>query len=129
LIEVINKITTLSEEQWNELRYSPIPIANKIEKNNLLLKTKIEGYVNKYFTYIRDCFSDLDGKNGFQLEVVSAQIKCCYMKLKKESNQTVVFDSIIDWVMKEINAKNRYACEAIVSFFVQNCEVFDEISE
>lgn len=129
LIELINKIALLNGGQLEQLRYSPIPIANKIEKNNQLLKTKIEAYVNKYFTFIRDCFRDLDGKNGFQLEAISSEFKLCYLKLKKETNQDLVFELIVDWVMKETKTSYKNACEAIVSFFVQNCEVFDEISE
>ena len=129
LIELVNKIVLLNGDELNELKYSPVPIVNKIEKNNELLKTKIKAYIDKYFTFIRDSLRDLDGKNGFQLEVLSSEVRNCYIKLKKERDQSLVFNLIVDWVMKETKTPNRDACEVIVTFFVQNCEVFDEISE
>ena len=129
LIEVMNMMATISGSKLEKLRYSPIPISNKIEDDNEFLKTKIKSYVDKYFIFIRDCFRDLDGKNGFQLEVISSEIKTCYLKLNEERNQNLVFELIVNWVMKETKTDDRNACEAIVSFFVQNCEVFDEIPE
>lgn len=129
IFELINRITLIEGKQLKELNYSPVPIKNKIESKNEMLKTKIESYVEKYYTFIRDCLRELDGKNGFQSDVISCEIKACYLKLKGETDQNLVFELIVDWMMKETKTIRREACEVLVSYFVQNCEVFDEISE
>ena len=41
----------------------------------------------------------------------------------------VVFDQIVEWVKLKSGNDNRIASEIVVSFFVQNCEVFDAITE
>ena len=87
-------------------------------------------YVTIYYPYIRDCFKELEGLNGFRLTVLSLQIKSCFIKLEGISdNKTDIFNQLVDWVMTKTLSTSRDACEAVVSFFVQNCEVFYEITE
>lgn len=126
---IIDKIVLLKECDFEKLNYSPVPLTKKIKKDNLLLNIKIKGYVDTYFTFIRDCLRNHDGKNGFQSEVLSSQIKTAYLKLKKENDQDLVFNQIVDWIKNKTGSSSLTACEAFVSFFVQNCEVFDEITE
>ena len=44
-------------------------------------------------------------------------------------NKSDIFDQLVNWVMAKTCSTSREACEAIVSFFVQNCEVFREITK
>lgn len=49
---------------------------------------------------------------------------------KSKSQETIYYD-IVEWLMHKLSLSNDYrtACEIVVAFFVQNCEVFDEISK
>ena len=40
-----------------------------------------------------------------------------------------IFERMVDWVHNKTLKISREACEAVISFFIQNCEVFYEISE
>ena len=80
--------------------------------------------------YIRDRFKELEGINGFRLDALSLQIKSCFIKMEGLSdNKSDIFDQLVNWVMAKTCSTSREACEAVVSFFVQNCEGFHEITE
>ena len=42
-------------------------------------------------------------------------------------DQNRIFDSLVDWLNGAIPEASRIACEIVISFFIQNCEVFDEL--
>ena len=127
---VIKKIPLLTEDEIAELRYNPVLIANKFTHEEVLLKTKVLGYVCNFYLIIRDYFREIDGKNGFHLQVLSGQIRGCFIKMDAISNEkAMIFDHLVKWIKNKTQSQSTEACEAVVSFFVQNCEVFNEISQ
>lgn len=128
--KVVEKLTQLLDSDLAELNYEPVPIANKFTNQEVLLKFKISSYVTYFYPYIRDCFKNLDGKNGFNLQVLSGQIHNAFLKMDTISkNKADIFSEIVEWIKNKTQSDSQEACEAIVSFFVQNCEVFYEITE
>lgn len=127
---VVRKIYLLREDELASLNYNPVILAKKFSNNDSLLKTRVSAYVTNYYPYIRDLFKDMEGKNGFRLETISLQIKCCFIKMEAISNKkSDIFNHIVDWINTKTLCISKEACEAIVSFFVQNCEVFYEITK
>ena len=87
-------------------------------------------YVTNYYPYIRDCFKELEGINGFRLNALSLQIKSCFVKMEGiSSSKSDIFNHLVEWIMSKSLTTSREACEAVISFFVQNCEVFHEITK
>ena len=130
IADVVKNVCSLKEEELAKLSYTPVKLAQKFSANDSLLKSKISMYVTNYYPYIRDLFKSLEGANGFRLDTLSLQIKCCFTKMEVLSDdKSLIFEQIVDWVMAKTLSTSRDACEAIVSFFVQNCEVFHEITE
>ena len=128
--KVVFRLSNLSESDLAELNYEPVSLANKFTKQEILLKTKVRSNVVTYYTYIRESFRELDGKNGFCLQVLFEQIRSCFRKMDAFSkDKTFVFSKIVEWIMHKTQSNSLEACEAIVSFFVQNCKVFNEITE
>lgn len=125
---VIQNLSKMTPSDIAKLKYEPVPIANKFTDNDLLLKIKITNYVVQLYPYIRDCFQQIDGKNGFHLQVLSGQIKSCFIKMNAISlDKPTVFLHIVQWIKEKTLSQSNEACEAVVAFFVQNCEVFNEI--
>jgi hypothetical protein len=63
--------------------------------------------------------------------VIASQFQICYQKLASiMKDQEEIYNRIITWVLNELGLGTKYQTPAkiVVSFFVQNCEVFDEIS-
>ena len=128
--KIVSKLSTLSESDLAELSYDPVPIAKKFTNQEILLKSKVTANVLTFYPYIRESFREIDGKNGFNLQVISEQIRSCFIKMNAISqDKTLVFSKIVEWIMYKTQSNSIESCEAIVSFFVQNCEVFYEITE
>lgn len=128
--DILLKLTMLSEKDIAALNYAPVPVANKFSDSEFLLKNKISGYIGSYYPFIRDELRQLDGKNGFLLEVLSGQVKNCFLKVTTATNdKNAIFNHIVQWVKNKTLSSSTEACEAVVAYFVQNCEVFHEITE
>lgn len=127
---IISKLSILNEDDLAELKYDPVPIANKFTSQDVLLKTKVSANISTFYPYIRECFRGIDGKDNFNLRVLSEQIRSCFIKMNTISqDKMLVFSKIVEWIKYKTQSNSVESCEAIVSFFVQNCEVFYEISE
>lgn len=128
--QIVSKLSTLSERDFEELNYDPVPIAKKFTNQEILLKSKVVANVLTFYPYIRESFREIDGQNGFNLQVLSEQIRSCFIKMNAISQDKIlVFSKIVEWIMHKTQSNSMESCEAIVSFFVQNCEVFYEITE
>ena len=139
LAALIESLCSNEYEQWlnQDLNYNPVPVAKKFTRNELLLVAKIQGYINMYYTYIRDCFNQWDGKNGFSFNVLSNEVKIAFLKLDSVAqadklDKFVAFRALVErinnWAKSKASSYSNEACEAVVSFFIQHCEVFYEIS-
>lgn len=63
-------------------------------------------------------------------EVLSGQIKNCFLKVNMATNdKSIIFDHMVQWVKNKTLSSSTEACEAVVAYFVQNCEVFYAITE
>lgn len=130
IAEAVRKFSSLREDELAALNYTPVRLAKKFTTADFRLRNRIGMYVTNYYPYIRDCFKEFDGKNGFCLTSLCLQIKSCFLKMERISDdKTDIFDQLVEWIMRKTQSTSRDACEAVVSFFVQNCEVFHEITE
>lgn len=130
IAEVVKKFSSLREEELAALNYKPVRLTKKFTSADFRLKNLIGMYVTNYYPYIRDCFKELEGKEGFCLTSLCLQIKSCFLKMEHLSdNKTDIFNQLVEWIMRKTQSTSRDACEAVISFFVQNCEVFHEITE
>ena len=127
---IVNKICELGAEDITDLNYTPLALAKKFNAEEQSLKAKVAGYVTEYYPYIRSLFQNMEGKNGFHLDVISMQIRCCFIKMTDiTEDKEVIFDNMVHWLQTKTQSFSTSACEAVISFFVQNCEVFNEIAE
>ena len=101
----------------------------KIAPSNQLLIMKIESMVVRSYHFIREQLQILEAQNDVDFDVLAMQVRMCYLKLKKAGlSQEDIFNRICEWIMGKTGTNNRLECEVVAAFFVQNCEVFDEIA-
>lgn len=131
--EILNGLVNvrLSEDAIEELRMRPLTLANKIYDENIDLKKHLTDNL-PYYHYIRKLLQSLDDKQSI-FETIATEVSLCFKKISRiNSDQTNIYVGIINWILeksgKDMN-KFRPAADKIASFFVQNCEVFDEISK
>ena len=131
LAEALEQLEKLDEEELEpQLNYAGLKISKKIDKKKYpAFCHKVSDNVARYYPMMQKMFSDYDGENGNSFQRFSYKMRGLFLQIKNQAdNPSFVFDAIVDEVERKANT-DRLVSELIVSFFIQNCEVFDEISE
>lgn len=129
LLSAINKMKTLDMDHSANLSYKSLAISRKISCDNAPLRRKVEMYVSAYFPQILEEFSKGDGENGYSFERLAKVMRTMFEKTNEEtSDQGIVFETLVTRIC-ELTDCGREISEILVSFFIQTCEVFYEISE
>ena len=131
--DVVNGMINIDKVgELAELRMDALKVRQKIEPTNKLLIDSVTDDVTHYYSYIEGLFADIDGKESGTFDRIASEIRLAYQKIKTEGlSQNAVFEYMTDWLKDKLSVgqRNDRAISAVISFFVQNCEVFDEISE
>ena len=112
------------------LEYEALHIDEKFEAKNFMLKTGTQIKVLQYYRYIESIFSESET----DFDLIASEVKMCSQKLEKSGmSQSDVIEYLSDWIRNKTNlgTDSRPACNAVVAFFIQNCEVFhkNEVSK
>lgn len=127
IVKVLEVVAKLSDEEFDKLeKYKSLKIDNKIEDKYSLLKRKIKHYVSEYYLFIEEQLRNLDEKEK-KFKIIANQINTAYLSCCTEDKDDV-FNNIVNWLNSKDVTLNYDACVIVVSFFVQNCEVFDEVA-
>lgn len=122
--KVINAFKYIDEEKTGFTAAKMIK--EKIDKEkNLHLVKKIENNVMDYFSEIRELFIEEQESNDLIYEQVRRKIRNQYLSRKEKTLQEI-FNNLVDWLALEVGTTDREACEAVMSYFVQSCEVFSK---
>lgn len=109
-----------------EISYEPSTIDEKVD-NTISRPTvrKIKNNVSDYYTLIKTHFSEIDKSNPNFSDIVSLQVKTYFLKQQQLGlDKQAIFDNLVSWVNVKTKPRSIDAAEILVSFFVQNCEVF-----
>ncbi len=127
---IVEVIATMDDDAFSEIKYAAILIANKFDKNDTALKIKVQSNISFYYTYIHELFTNMEGINGFRFVILCNQIRTCFLKLETVNNdKRLIFYEMTKWIKNKTLCETIEACEIVISFFIQNCEVFNEITE
>lgn len=129
---VINSLNVITTDDLRSvsLKYRGFEIKKKFETRYTILKNKIESYNCTYYYFIKETFQNLEISNQVHFNILATEIKTSFLKCDKEmDNKSDIFNSLVLWMHSKINGASLEACEVVISFFVQNCEVFHEITE
>lgn len=128
IADVIHKIASPPGELI-PLNYEPVAVADKIEPQNRMLLTKTLFHVSTYFNYVKEIFKQTSKEGQLRFEAFSAQVHLCYLKERDNGlPQQDIYAALVEWLKTATNG-NRDACEIVIAYFVQNCEVFDAITK
>lgn len=130
LTNIVENIAMMKEEDLDlpSLSMEALTIDQKIEKIYGLLRNKIKNDVTQYYGFVREQFRNLD-ISASRFNIIAQQVKCAYMQLKEAGlNKNDIYSQMTDWFVRKTSG-GHFACEIIVSFFVQNCEIYEELPE
>lgn len=132
LLLVIEQLSVVTDTELKgiALKYKGIKISNKLEDDYFLLKRQIEFIVCTYYGYIKESMKNYSNEKQLNFELIASEIKTAYLKAATtSSDKEIIFNTLVSWLNKRIPEVSSNSCEIMISFFVQNCEVFDEISK
>lgn len=128
LLDSINELAIASKDMPS--RMDPTDAMNKISENNVLLRQTIERHVTDYFYLMRSSLDQMAGSKSLNFRKLSSNMRLCYEEFAERGyDQDRTFGMMASWVSEHTGCENLIACEVFVSFFVQLCEVFDEIAK
>ncbi|EKB53608.1 ABC-three component system protein [Falseniella ignava] len=132
ILEVINNLSSIDLSSIHtDLTLNAVELKKKIHPENYMLIFDINTKVTSYYNTVRNIFSNLEGEGIIVFEKIASQVKLYYLNLEEENiDQSQIYEEVTDWIHNSSGGNsNRLACQIIAAFFVQNCEVFNEISE
>lgn len=128
LIDILNILVTThaAETSKGKLNYEPKTIDKKTDNSiTELVKSRIKSNVSDYFQTIKEKLNNVEKEYPGKANQIALQIKLYYGKLAMDSkDQRELFHGMVDWLHNKSGKRSREASEVIISFFVQNCEVF-----
>lgn len=127
VIIALEKLTDTDSQNIAKLNYNALKIDNKIKPDQSMLRKSIKMYVTEYYSFVQQELKNLDQIKKLKFEQIGTEIKTAYLKCaSNESNQSAIFESLVSWIKSKTGGSEE-ACRIVISFFVQNCEVYDEI--
>ena len=103
------------------LEYTALRIDEKISDG--LLRYEVRNHVVQYYRFIEHTFSE----ETDNFDEIAASIKKASRKLESSGlSQKEVIEQLSEWVRikTRMDIGGRLECHIVVSFFIQNCEVF-----
>lgn len=132
LKDVISRLSTFTSEDIPDthLDYNPKTISEKIDgAKHYLLKDSIEHDVRTYFVFIQKEIEYYCKQSNADIESVALAFKGSYLKCKQKNlGVEDTFSTLITWVTSKVGCSDTVA-HILVSYFVQNCEVYEKLSE
>ncbi len=126
--ELLERLQDVSPEDVN-LRYTPLKIEKKV--SDRLLCRKIRGFLaDGMYDAVNSSIENLAAENSMNVRVLSKCIRRIFEDANDTTgNQSEIFIALTKYLFIKVGQKYYEACELLVSYFVQRCEVFNEITE
>ena len=117
------------------LHYDAVKVSSKIDvypNSNMskLLANQITNHVVQFYRFVQEQIGLLEEAGQLRFELLARAVQAQYVVLKEQGFDAIsVYYKTRNWIQKTTNSEDEVACEIMVSFFVQNCEVFDAPTE
>ena len=120
------------DTKLEELPLDALRLDQKILPENRLLKNDEMTRVLRYYNFINDLFAAMDRDGSGNFELIASEIEVAYKKLDSGLlSQDEIVNQLAEWIKNKsgVGSENMRACHIVVAYFIQNCEVFREISK
>ncbi|ARK22463.1 ABC-three component system protein [Sporosarcina ureae] len=127
----IKEVITILVEEFNEsalkqLEMEALKLDVKSDETlSRITKRRIRNEITDYYYYIKEHFAQLDSQYPKSFNAIASQVSAFYNTLSRtEPSQEVIYNQLTEWLSKKTGNSSLLACGIVISFFVQNCEVF-----
>jgi hypothetical protein len=126
--EVLEAIHGMEASDDTRLKIEPLKVENKITENHL--KRHVISDVTHLYEGVNSVLDRLSGENRLNVDRLARIIRRMFEDASGNlSSQREIYDMLVDSLFIKCGRKHMDECKVIVSYFVQRCEVFDEITK
>lgn len=126
--ELLEEVDLLDVSEETRLKMIPYKVENKISEKRL--KERILQDVRELYGGVNDVLDRMAGENKLNVEQFARNVRRMYEDASDgDISQSDIYYMLVESLYDKTRRKHRTACEVIISYFVQRCEVFDEIAK
>ncbi len=126
--EVLREINQIEDTGDLGLRTDPVKVERKITERRL--KEKALFHVTRLYEAVNNALDRMAGENKLNVDKFAKSIRRMYEDASETiTSQSDIYNLLVNRLYEQTGRKYKEACEIIISYFVQRCEVFDEIAE
>ena len=127
--EILDAIITYDIDDVNpsQIDLNLSTVDQKLKKGMSKLQVRvIKRNAADFYFRIRDHIKLLEQQDQYGVRLLQSQINTYYLAMQQQhaDNKDLVFKYISTWISQK-SGRSLMASEILVSFFIQNCEVFD----
>lgn len=125
---VLREVHLMDVTNDTRLKIEPVKVENKITEKRL--KERVLFDVRQLYEGVNNALDRLAGENKLNVDKFAKSVKRMYEDASESlTSQSDIYNLLVETLFEKTGRKYREACEIIISYFVQRCEVFDEIAE
>ncbi|MEK4359930.1 ABC-three component system protein [Paenibacillus sp. FSL M7-1455] len=126
--EVLREVHLMDVTDDTRLKIEPVKVEKKVTEKRL--KERVLSDVRQLYEGVNNALDRLAGENKLNVDKFAKNIKRMYEDASESlTSQSDIYYMLVETLFEKTGRKYREACEIIISYFVQRCEVFDEIAE
>ena len=115
----------IDKSKWEAFR-----VDKKIPDDNFRLQDRVTYWVLRYYRYLEAQFKQGERTRRLRFRKIQNEVSQCFETYDEANkSQNEIFELLVKWLEDQTGCHNRDSLETMISFFVQNCEVFYEIAE
>ncbi|MEN4559798.1 ABC-three component system protein [Pantoea agglomerans] len=127
---VAEKITAITKEDMikSKLPLKALKLMDKINDDfGMLNEIKVNAYITNFYIPIKENFRLLELERKASYQFICSQVRSYYLALVMEGfKQNEIYEQMVDCFMVKTGINERSKAEVLVSYFIQNCEVYSE---
>ena len=126
--DVLREVHLMDATDDTQLKIEPVKVEKKITEKRL--KERVLFDVRQLYEGVNNVLDRLSGENKLNVDKFAKSVKRMYEDASESlTSQSDIYNLLVETLFEKTGRKYREACEIIISYFVQRCEVFDEIAE
>ena len=132
ITEILNQLAAQKTppKPNDRTRWKAFRVDKKISSDNFNLQNRVTYWVLRYYRFLELQFKQMERTSNFNFRKVQNEVSQMFETLDDMNMaQPEIFEQMIRWLEEKTGCHNRDALEVVISFFVQNCEVFNETTE
>jgi len=126
--DVLREVNLMDVTDDTRLKIEPFKVEKKVTEKRL--KERVLFDVRQLYEGVNNALDRLAGENKLNVDKFAKSIKRMYEDASESlPTQSAIYNLLVETLFEKTGRKYKEACEIIISYFVQRCEVFDEIAE